>query len=155
MIVGVDGQEVDDAGGVGYRLGARPLGGVASIAAIREGKQVIVPLNLAPAPERPPRDLIKIGGACPFAGATVVNISPATIEEYSIGNAHEGVAVVDVDDSMAAGVVGFQKGDVVLSLSGQKVGSTRDLARLCGQHPYLWKLSINRGGQVITSVIGG
>ncbi len=155
VIVGVDGQEVADDGGVGYRLGALPLGGVASIAVIREGKRVIVPLNLVAAPENPPRDLIKISGACPFAGASVVNISPATIEQYAIAGVHEGVAVVDVDDQMAAGVVGFQKGDVVLSLSGEKVGSTRDLQRLCGQHPYLWKLTINRGGQVISSVIGG
>jgi Do/DeqQ family serine protease len=155
VILAIDGKEVEDSGGVGYRLGAQPLGGVASLSVRRDGKQLVVPLNLIAAPEIPPREKIKIKGACPFAGASVINISPATSEEYSIPNAHEGVAVVDVDETMAAAVVGFQKGDIVLSLSGEKVTTTRDLERICGGHPYVWKLSINRGGQVITSVIGG
>jgi Do/DeqQ family serine protease len=155
VIVAIDGQAVQDSGGVGYRLGARPLGGVASLAVRRDGKPVAVALNLVAAPENPPRNRIKLKGACPFAGASVVNISPATIEEFGIANAHEGVAVVDVDENGAAAMVGFQKGDIVLSVSGEKIGATGDLERLCGQHPYVWKLSINRGGQVITSVIGG
>jgi hypothetical protein len=68
--------------------------------------------------------------------------------------AGSSAAVIDVEQGAAA-MVGFQKGDIVLSLSGEKDGSTRDLERLCGQHPYLWKLSINCCGQVINSVIGG
>jgi Do/DeqQ family serine protease len=155
LILAIDGQEVLDSGGVGYRLGARPLGGVASLTVRRDGKQLVVPVNLIAAPEKPPRDLLKIKGACPFAGASVVNISPATIEDYSIANAREGVAVVDVDEAMTAAVVGFQKGDIVLSLSGEKISTTHDLERICAGHPYVWKLSINRNGQVITSVIGG
>jgi Do/DeqQ family serine protease len=155
VIVAIDGQAVQDSGGVGYRLGARPLGGVASLAVRRDGKPVAVALNLVAAPENPPRNRIKLKGACPLAGASVVNISPATIEEFGIANAHEGVAVVDVDEAGPAAMVGFQKGDIVLSLSGEKIGATADLERLCGQRPYVWKLSINRGGQVITSVIGG
>ncbi len=155
MIVGVDGQPVADAGGVGYRLGARPLGGVASLSVRRDGKAVVVPISLIAAPEKPPRDLIKIKGASPFAGASVVNISPATIEEFSIASAHDGVAVIDAEEGSPAAMVGFQKGDVVLSLNGEKIATTHDLERVAAQRPYVWKLTINRGGQVITSVIGG
>jgi len=155
VIVAVDGQQVADSGGVGYRLGARPLGGVAVLTVRRDGKQVQAPLQLTAAPEKPPRDLIKISGASPFAGASVVNISPATIEDYSIANVHEGVAVIDTEEGSAAAMVGFQKGDVVVSLNGEKIATTRDLERAAAQRPYVWKLTINRGGQVITSVIGG
>jgi Do/DeqQ family serine protease len=155
VIIAVDGKEVTDAGGVGYRLGARPTGGVASLSIRRDGKQAVVPLKLTVAPERPPRDLMKIEGASPLAGASVINLSPATIEEFSIGNAQEGVAVVEIEENTAAAMVGFQKGDIVLTLNGEKVQTTRDLARITGQRPYMWKLTINRGGQVITSVIGG
>jgi Do/DeqQ family serine protease len=155
VIVAIDGQAVQDSGGVGYRLGARPLGGVAALSVRRDGRPVSVALNLIAAPENPPRNRIKLKGACPLAGASVVNISPATIEEFGIANAHEGVAVVEVDENGPAAMVGFQKGDIVLSVSGEKIGATGDLERLCAQRPYVWKLSINRGGQVITSVIGG
>ncbi|MCW2273905.1 Do family serine endopeptidase [Rhodoblastus acidophilus] len=155
VIVAVDGQEAVDAGGVGYRLGAKAIGGTASLSVRRDGKSLLVPLALAPAPERPARDEIRIKGESPFAGATVVNISPATSEEFSIANAKEGVAVVNVEDNTPAATVGFQKGDIVLTVNGAKIAGTRDLDRAASQRPYVWRLTINRGGQVITSVIGG
>jgi Do/DeqQ family serine protease len=155
VIVAVDGKEVTDSGSVGYRLGAKPVGGTASLAVRRDGKEAIVPLKLVAAPERPTRDLVKVAGASPLAGASVVNISPATIEEFSIANARDGVAVIGVEENTAAAMVGFQKGDVLLSLNGEKIQSTHDVERIAGQRPYVWKLQINRGGQVITSVIGG
>ncbi|WP_298427974.1 DegQ family serine endoprotease [Rhodoblastus sp.] len=155
VILAVDGKEVSDSGGVGYRLGAKTVGGTATLTIRRDGKQALVPLKLVSAPERPARDRITISGASPFAGATVVNISPATIEEFSIAHAQEGVAVIGVDDNTAAAMVGFQKGDIVLSLNGEKIQTTRDLERVAAERPYVWKLQINRGGQVITSVIGG
>lgn len=155
VIVAVDGQEAADAGGVGYRLGAKTIGGTASLSVRRDGKSLVVPLALVAAPEKPAREEIKIKGGSPFAGATVVNISPATSEEFSIGAAKEGVAVVNVEDNTPAAAVGFQKGDVVLTVNGAKIAATRDLDRAANQNPYVWRLTINRGGQVITSVIGG
>ena len=40
--------------------------------------------------------------------------------------------MIDVEEGAAAAMVGFQKCDIILSLSGEKIGSTRDLERLCG-----------------------
>ena len=120
VITAVDGKDVYDSGSIGYRLGAKPLGGVASLSIRRDGKPAVVPLKLTAAPERPPRDPVKITGASPFAGASVVNISPAVAEEFSIGHAQEGVAVIGVEENTAAAMVGFQKGDVVLTLNGRK-----------------------------------
>ncbi|MBB4196585.1 serine protease [Rhodoblastus sphagnicola] len=155
VIVAVDGQEAADAGGVGYRLGAKALEGTASLSVRRDGKSLVVPLALIAAPERPARETIRIKGDSPFSGVTVVNISPATVEEFSIANAKEGVAVVDVEDNSPAAVVGFKKGDIIVSVNGGKIAATRDLDRAAAQQPYVWRLTINRGGQVITSVIGG
>ncbi len=155
VIMAVDSRQVADSGGVGYRLGARPLGGVATLTVRRDGKQINLPLQLMAAPEKPPRDLLKIDGASPFSGASVVNISPATIEDYSMPNVHEGVAVIATEEGSNAAMVGFQKGDVVVSLNGEKIATTRDLERAAAQKPYVWKLTINRGGQLITSVFGG
>jgi S1-C subfamily serine protease len=39
VITAVDGQSVDDAEGVGFRLGVKPLGGAASLAVLRNGRQ--------------------------------------------------------------------------------------------------------------------
>lgn len=155
VIVAVDGKPVEDLGAVGYRLGARLLGGAVTISALRDGKPQTLSLRLVAAPEKPPRDMLRIGGASPFAGATVVNLSPATIEEFSVLSADQGVAVVAVAENSPAAMLGLQKGDVALTLNGEKISSTRDLERLAAGHPYVWRMQIKRGDQVFSSVVGG
>ena len=102
VITAIDGQPVEDSGGVGFRLGERPLGGVASLSVLRAGKTIDLSLRLVAAPEIPPRDAIRIKTRSPFEGAVVMNISPALIEEMSIENAHEGVIVAEVAEGSTA-----------------------------------------------------
>ena len=155
VITAVDGQEVEDSGGVGFRLGERPLGGVASLGVPRGGKTIVLPLKHAAAPEIPPRDAIKIKTLSPFQGATVMNISPALIEELSLANAHDGVVVAEVPEGTTAANVGVQKGDIVVAVNGQKIATTRDLEKASAARPSFWKLTIERGGETIQTVIGG
>jgi hypothetical protein len=52
--------------------------------------------------------------------------------------------------------VQLQKGDVVILVNDTKISSTRDLEKATdGGRRRLWKVAISRGGQVITSVLGG
>jgi Do/DeqQ family serine protease len=155
VITAVDGQMVDDSGGVGFRLGEKPLGGVASLSVQRSGRAIVLPLKLVAAPEKPPRDAIKIKTLSPFQGAVVMNLSPAVIEELSLENAHEGVVVADVPEGSTAANVGVQKGDIILVVNGQKIATTRDLEKASATRPDYWKLTIGRGGEVIQTVIGG
>jgi len=155
VITAVDGQPVEDSGGVGFRLGERPLGGVASLSVLRAGKTIVLSLKLAAAPEIPARDAIRIKTRSPFEGAVVMNISPALIEEMSIENAHEGVVVAEVAEGSTAADVGLQKGDLVLAVNDEKIATTRDLEKAAAQRPRYWKLAIGRGGEVIQTVFGG
>ena len=54
LITDIDGQSIDDAPGVDFRLGVRPLGGVASVTILRAGKKLIARSNSRAAPETPP-----------------------------------------------------------------------------------------------------
>ena len=155
VITAVDGQPVEDSGGVGFRLGERPLGGLATLNVLRAGKAVVLSMKLVAAPESPPRDAIRIKSRSPFEGALVMNISPALIEEMSIENAHEGVIVAEVAEGSTAADVGLQKGDLVLSVNDAKIETTRDLEKAAASRPRYWKLAIGRGGEVIQSVFGG
>ena len=155
IITSVDGLAVDDPEALGYRLATKPLGGVASLGVQRGGKSVIAPLKLQSAPETPPRETIKLTGNSPFAGATVMNLSPAVQEELGGSVGREGVVVADVEESSIAANVGIQKGDVVLAVNDAKITRTGDLKQATQTRQRLWKLTINRGGQVITSVFGG
>ncbi len=158
IITAIDGQPIEDPEGLGYRFGTKPLGGTASFTVLRSGKKVVAPVRLTTAPEKPPRDPIKIKGNSPFTGATVVNLSPAVAEEFSIEMATlpAGAVVADIEDGSTAADVSLQKGDVVIAVNDTKINTTRDLEKATeGGRRRLWKVSISRGGQVITSVLGG
>jgi len=155
VIAAIDGQPVDDAESAGFRLGAKPLGGMAALKVLRDGKTLDLPLKLESAPEIPPRDALTIHGRSPFAGAEVMNLSPAVKEELSLEGANQGVVVAAVADGSAAAQVGVQKGDVVVAVNGQRIGTTRELEKACAQRAQWWDLTIQRGGQTIRTQLGG
>jgi Do/DeqQ family serine protease len=155
VIVSVDGQSADDPEAVGYRLATKPLGGQATLGVLRNGKTVFLPLRLSPAPETPARDPVKVKGASPFAGATVVNLSPAVVEELSVQGVAAGVVVTEIDEDSVAARLNLQKGDVILAINDEKIGSTRELEQATGGRRYYWKITLARGGQVFTTVVGG
>ncbi len=65
------------------------------------------------------------------------------------------MAVSAVEDGSLANRAGFKKGDVIVAINGIPVASTKDLDRLTQRSFGLWEVSINRGGEVLTSVFGG
>ena len=155
VITAVDGQTVDDPDGFGFRLATKALGGMASLSVLRDGQTLIVPLRLTAAPEIPPRDTVKLDNRSPLSGATFVNISPAVREELALDPALAGVVVADIDDGTMAQEVGLQKNDVIIAINDEKIGSTRDLARVTADRASYWKLTIQRGTEVFTSVLRG
>jgi Do/DeqQ family serine protease len=155
VVTAIDGLSVDDAGGVGFRLGVKPLGGAAAVTALRGGKTVTATVKLVAAPETPPRDAIRIKSRSPFEGALVENVSPAVSEELSLENVDDGVVVAEIAPDSLAANLGMQKGDVVREVNGAKIASTRDLESAAAQRPRLWDLAIERGGQIIRTRIGG
>jgi Do/DeqQ family serine protease len=156
VVASIDGQTIEDAESVGFRLGVKPLGGSAKLSVLREGRALELSLQLASAPETPPRDALTIGGGrSPFDGALVMNLSPAVAEELSFNGGHSGVVVASVRDNSTAAQVGIQKGDIVVAVNGQKIATTRDLERACGERARWWDLTIMRGGETIRTRLGG
>ena len=155
VITAVDGQNVDDAEGVGFRLAAKPLGGAATLTVLRGGRTLSLPVKLAAAPEVPARDALTIHSRSPFQGAEVMNMSPAVAEELSLDGAPDGVVVASVGDGSTAADVGVQKGDIVVAVNGQKIANTRDLEKACAERARLWDLTIKRGAQTIRTQLGG
>jgi Do/DeqQ family serine protease len=154
VVTAVDGQGVEDAEGVGFRLAVKPLGGAATLSVLRSGRTLNLPLKLAAAPEIPPRDALTIQSRSPFQGAEVMNMSPAVAEELSLEGA-EGVVVASVGGGSTAAEVGVQKGDIVVAVNGQKIATTRDLEKACAERARLWDLTIKRGGETIRTQLGG
>jgi S1-C subfamily serine protease len=84
-----------------------------------------------------------------------MNLSPAVKEELSLKGANQGVVVATVADGSTAAQVGVQKGDVVVAVNGQRIGTTRELEKACAQRAQWWDLTIQRGGQTIRTQLGG
>ena len=155
VIVAVDSQDVNDPEAFGYRFALKGIDGQTNLTVLRGGKRVVVPVKLAAAPETRPRDPVKPRNRSPFAGVTAVNLSPAVAEELSLEMAGEGVALTEIEEGSAASRVGFQRGDLILAVNGERVTASRDLDRIVRRGASMWEITISREGRVFTTVLGG
>jgi Do/DeqQ family serine protease len=154
VIMSVDTQAVDDVNAFDYRFATKPLGGTATLGLLRGGHDLSVKVALQIAPATP-RDEITIRSRSPFSGAKVANLSPALADELQLQNADEGVVVVDVDNGSYASNLGFRRGDIIVSVNGEPIAKTHDLARATSSPNRSWKIVIRRGGQQISAVFNG
>jgi len=154
LITAIDGQVVDDPNGFDYRFATRPIGGTAQIDVQRAGKPVRLAMPLETAPDVN-RDEIVLKARSPFQGAKVANISPAVADELHLDSDTEGVVVTEIPDDSVAGNVGFQKGDIILNVNGQKVARTSDLETAARGSPRVWRITIQRGSQQLDVTLPG
>jgi Do/DeqQ family serine protease len=154
LILAVDDQAVDDPNAFDYRFATKPLGGTAQLELLRAGKETRVAVALQIAPELP-RDEVVVKTRSPFLGTTVANLSPGLAEQLRLDAATEGVVVTEVANGSTAAVVGFQPGDVIVSVNNEAIAKTRDLERVAKQTNRVWRVTIMRGGQQISVVLPG
>ena len=154
VIVTVDNQTVDDPNAFDYRFATKPLGGTAALGLLRDGRDLSVNVALQTAPSTP-LDEITIRSRSPFSGAKVANLSPALADELRLQNADAGVVVVDVDNGSYASNLGFRRGDIIVSVNGEHIAKTGDLARATSTPNRSWQIVIRRGSQQITAVFNG
>ena len=50
--------------------------------------------------------------------------------------------------------VGFQKGDQIVAINGERLASTKDAERAISRTGGYWEITVNRGGRVFTTVLG-
>jgi Do/DeqQ family serine protease len=154
VVITVDGQEVDDPNAFDYRFATKPIGATADLGVLRNGRPLTLKVALRAAPDLP-RDEITIHSRSPFSGAKIANLSPALADELQLDNANQGVVIVDVDNGSYASNLGFQRGDIILSVNGEKIDRTAELERLANGTNRSWRIVIRRGNQQITAVFNG
>ena len=86
---------------------------------------------------------------------TVVNVSPAVIEDYSLTGVTDGVVVIDVDANSIAETVGMQKNDIVAEINDTRIATPQDLVKVTSAKAPYWRLVIKRNGELIRTIIGG
>jgi Do/DeqQ family serine protease len=154
LVIAIDGQAVEDANAFDYRFATRPLGGTAQVDVMRGGKPVklVIPLETAPDTGR---EEVEIKARSPFQGAKVANISPAVADEMRLDASAQGVIITAIPDGAPAGDVGFRKGDIIVSVNGQRIATTGDLQKATSAGARLWRITVQRGNQQLSVVLGG
>jgi S1-C subfamily serine protease len=121
---------------------------------LRDAREHIVSVALQTAPDTPHNEMV-IEGRSPFQGAKISNLSPALADEMRLDPSTEGVVILEVANGSAAQSLGFQRGDLVLSVNDREIGKTSDLERATERPSRLWRITIKRGGQQMSVELRG
>lgn len=155
LIVSVDGVEIGGPKGLNYRLATKGIGESVRVGVIRDGQEYFAMMPLEAAPETVPRDELEVVGNSPFAGATVVNLSPAVAEELGYEGGRQGVIISSVAQGSPAARTGFRSGDIIVEINGVAIESTRQLADTATHSTSQWRMRIERDGRILHSRFRG
>jgi len=144
VITAIDGAEINDQGGLNFRVGTREPNDSVEVSIIRDGRAESVNARVQRLPGDANIDkatLIRQGG---LSGAQVLTLNPALADGLGGDPFATGVIVSDVDSrGYARRGVGIQVGDVILAVNGRTVTSAEQLAEL----PRGAQLTVERRGQ--------
>ena len=95
-----------------------------------------------------------LAGQHPLDGTRVAELSPALAEELGL-EADGGVVVAQVRTGSIAGRLGFQPGDIVLTIGNDQITSVEQLEAAIKQRRRVWQMTVKRGEQVIPLQFAG
>jgi Do/DeqQ family serine protease len=149
VITAVNGIPVEHPDALGYRLTTAGLGKQAELTVQTADGSRDMTLMLNTAPETTPRDERLIEGRSPFGGLRVANLSPKLATELRVPTDKTGVVVTEVSRGSPSARLGFQPNDILVSINGAPVSTTKTLEALSEEDPSFWRVEIERGGQRI------
>lgn len=155
VILEVDEREVNDAGGLRYRIGTREPGETITLQVLRNGRVFTARLPMEPPKADPAPNVTDLAGRNPMVGARVANMSPAFALEEGFDELTRGVIVLGVARGSAAERLGLRKGDVVISVNDEPIDRVNTLQRALERAKGNWTLSIRRDDRVLSTKVQG
>ena len=144
IITAIDGAEVNDQGGLNFRVGTRAPNDTVQITVVRDGRSQTLNARVQPLPGDADVDkatLIQKGG---LSGAQLLVLNPALADALGGDPFASGVIVGRVDSrGYARRGVGIMSGDVIMAVNDRPVTAIDQLAEL----PRGSRLTVERRGQ--------
>jgi len=155
VIIAINDRPLRDAEELRFRIATLAMGESASLKVKRQDGEETLTFTATPPAEIPARDAVTVTGANPLDGATVINVSPAVIEDMDIAGQNDGVVVQAIRKGSTAARVGLEIGDGIIAVGDRKVSDTRKLQSLLDPraNPRGWVITIRRQGRDQTVIL--
>ena len=149
VITAIDGAEINDQGGLNFRVGTREPNETVRVSVLRDGRAQTLEARVQRLPgDADVKDAAVIQSGA-LAGAQVLALNPALADSLGGDPFATGVIIGQVQRAPYAQRAGLQGGDIVLSVNGRAVTSVRQLDNIARGS----ELTINRRGQRISGMI--
>ncbi len=154
LVLAVNGRDVNDPEGLGYRIAIGPIGETAVLEVRRDGEIRELRIGLAAAPENPPREVTDVRGGSPLAGARVANLSPALADELGLDTIAmaQGVIVLGIAPRSPANRIRLRPGDIVLRVNSQIIETVHGLKAALDDRSE-WRIMVRRAGRDVTIAV--
>ncbi|KQY82067.1 MULTISPECIES: trypsin-like peptidase domain-containing protein [unclassified Brevundimonas] len=149
VITAIDGAEINDQGGLNFRIGTREPNETVQVSVLRDGRTETLNARVQPLPGDANVDRATVVRSGVLSGAQVLVLNPALADSLGGDPFAGGVIVGRVQRGSYASRIGLQGGDIILTVNGRPVTSLQQLADVDRGS----ELTINRRGQRISGVI--
>jgi len=153
VVLSINGAPIEHVDALGYRLATQVIGSTVKLDVLRQGKQENVDVVLVRTPDGGDGMVTEITGNSPFSGVKVAKLSPRLAEQLGVEARSEGVAIVELAQGSPADSIGFQPGDIVRAVNGQRIDTPARLKQATTQRTRLWRFTIERDGRTINQVL--
>jgi Do/DeqQ family serine protease len=144
VITAIDGAEINDQGGLNYRVGTREPDQTVRVSVLRDGRAQTLDARVQSLPgnaELENATVIQAGG---LSGAQVLGLNPALADSLGGDPFASGLIVSRVaSNSYASRGVGLRAGDIIMAVNDRPVSSPQQLVNL----PRGSQLLVERRGQ--------
>ena len=156
VVLSIDGHEVENSEAGRFRIGTYAPDDEIALVIMRDGTQLeIVAVLMLPPSSLAAAQAVSLTGRNPLAGSSVVPLTPELMGEYQLGHMRGGALVTLVEPDTAAFNIGLVAGDVVVGINGREILDVDGLVELIAQPQPLWRISVVRGGELLTVTVRG
>ena len=149
VITAVDGAEINDQGGLNFRVGSRDPGDAVQVTVLRGGRSQTLTARAQRLPGETSLDNARLIRTGALSGASVLALNPALADSLGGDPFASGVIIGRVERGSFAQATGFRPGDVVVSVNDRPMTSIEQAGGVTRGS----RVVIQRQGRLIPGVI--
>ncbi|WP_297802969.1 trypsin-like peptidase domain-containing protein [uncultured Brevundimonas sp.] len=129
VIIAIDGAEVNDQGGLNYRIGTKQPNDTVAVTLLRDGRRMSVNARVTQLPGEADIGKGEVVGQGALTGLSGMALNPARADRMGGDPFTTGVFVTAIQRGSIAHRIGLRPNDVIVSLDGRAVTSVAALNR--------------------------